>query len=47
MEHTEAEAVLAEQERDTIWVDDYLDEWEIDSDGHWHERSPMSIEMPD
>ena len=22
-------------------------EWEIDSDGHWHERSPLSIEMPD
>ena len=43
----EAEMVLFEQQMERSWALDFYEQWEIDSDGHMHELSPSSIEIPD
>ena len=41
--HSEEERILREHKEEATTVESFFDQWEIDSDGHWHERSPSPI----
>ena len=43
--HTEEERILHERREEATMVESFFDQWEIDSDGHWQERSPSPVSL--